>query len=110
SSDVEIPAWVYVISGLLGGALLVSVLAAIDLFAGGLIASPLGTGIAAAFPPLGFPVPLPTAIPSLALRPPPSLNQADAPRRIVSLPVPVLPFPLPFPDPFRAHDFITNYV
>jgi hypothetical protein len=108
SSDVEIPAWVYIASALSGNALLLTILLEIDVVAGTLIAGPLATALGGLLPAVAFPLPLPARVPPLAPRQPPNLNQPDAPTRIATLTISGIPLPLP--DPFRAHDFITNYV
>jgi hypothetical protein len=104
TTDVQIPAWVYVASALTGGALLVTVLVTIDLFGGTLISGPIAGAITAAIGP-GLSVPVTLAgLPPLTPRLLTSF-QADSASRTVS--VSFLP---PIPFPFRDHDVIVNLV
>lgn len=106
TSDVQIPAWVYVVSALTGGALLVTVLAAIDLFGGTLISGAIAGAITAAIGPgLSVVVPRPAGLPPLTRRVVSSFQADSASRTITIGPI---PFPLPFP--FRDHDLIINFV
>jgi hypothetical protein len=103
TTDVQIPAWVYVASALTGGVLLVTVLAAIDLFGGTLISGPIAGAITAAIGPgLRVPVSL-TGLPPLTPRLLTSF-QADSATRTITLPFLSITFP------FRDHDVIVNLV
>jgi hypothetical protein len=97
SSDIAIAWWVYVTGVLVGGSPLASVLLAIDLFGGSLVNGPLGRALMA--PTISFSSPLPTRLPTLAVRIV-STTQADAPPRTIGT----------TPDPFRSHDAIMNLV
>jgi hypothetical protein len=105
TSDVEIPAWVYVAAALTGGTILVGVLAAVDAFAGGFAAGAIGGIITGGFTPFTVGLPFPSRLPPLIQRSF-GLNQADAPRRVLQ--APGVPFTIP--DPFRAHDLFLKFV
>jgi hypothetical protein len=104
TSDVQIPAWVYAAGFLTGGALLVTVLAAIDLFAGPLISGPIAGAVTAAIGPgITFPVPQPAGVPPVSPRLLTSF-QGDAATRSISV------AGITFVFPFRDHDLIVNLV
>ena len=104
SSDVQIPAWVYAASIFSGGSLLTTVLAAIDLLGGSVIAGFVTGPIATALGPgVAFPVPLPTSLLPLTPRALTSF-EADASAQALSVGFLTIPFP------FRANDVIVNLV
>ena len=105
-SDIDIAWWVYAAAAFTGGSLLLSVLATIDLLGGLLLAGPVGAAVGAVIPTVAVSAPLPGRVPPLALRAT-SLNQVDAPRRVIMLPGPT---PIPIADAFRSHDVILNFV
>ena len=105
-SDIDIAWWVYAAAAFTGGSLLLSVLATIDLLGGLLLAGPVGAAVGAVIPTVTVNAPLPGRVPPLALRAT-SLNQVDAPRRLIILPGPT---PIPIADAFRSHDVILNFV
>ena len=104
TSDVQIPAWVYAASVFTGGALLTTVLAAVDIFGGpviaGLATGPIATAFAAG---VTFPVPLPSSLLPLTPRLLTSFEADASPQTLT-----IGTFTIPFP--FRAHDIIVNLV
>ena len=113
TTDLAIAWWVYVGAALVpGGAALGYILLGADLFAGSIANGPIATAIVGAAGGLGgtFPAPSGPGLPPLTVRPPVSLGQPNAIRRIVTVALPGVPAPVPIVDPFLDNDVLINLV
>ena len=111
-TDLSIAWWVYLGAAFVpGGLTLVPILAAADVFAGSIASGPIAAalaGVAGAFA-ATFTVPTGPGLPPLSVRPPVSLGQVNAIRRVVTVMSPGAP-PLPIVDPFLDNDVLLNLV
>lgn len=112
TTDLSIAWWVYLGAAFIpGGLTLVGILAAADAFAGSIANGPIAAalaGVAGGFA-ATFTVPTGPGLPPLSVRPPVSLGQPNAIRRIVTVTPPGAP-PLPIVDPFLDNDVLLNLV
>jgi hypothetical protein len=101
-SAIFIAWWVYVLGGLTGGLIIVGLLAAIQLFGGGLVAGTVSAELGKISAPgtsgLGLPGGTRLTVSST------SINQSDAVAPTLTVQIPGGPFT--FPMPFRDHDLV----
>jgi len=113
-TDLSIAPWVYVgaVAAPFVGVPLATIFAAADLFAGSLANGPLAAAIAGLAGGLGgtLSAPLGPGLPPLTVRPPVSLGQPNAIRRIVAVTIPGLSSTLPIVDPFLDNDVLITLV